>query len=109
MIAKDKRDDADFCHNSSLAFAETINKATSSGNNGVVVDSTFSVEVSFARAAVVAPLVEDEDQSGGNGATSTTSFIYISVLIVGYGSSGHILTTHCMQVATALFWVNRIK
>ena len=82
MIARDKRGDADFCHNSSLAFAETINKATSSGNNGVVVtDSTFSVEVSFARAAVAAPLVEDEDQSGGNGATSITSFIYISMLL----------------------------
>ena len=82
MIARDKRGDADFCHNSSLAFAEIINKATSSNNDGTVVtDSTFSVEVSFARAAVAAPLVEDEDQSDGNGATSITSFIYISVLL----------------------------
>ena len=81
MIAKDKRGDADFCHNSSLAFAEIINKATSSSNDGTVVDSTFSVGVSFARAVVAAPLVEDEDQSGGNGATSITSFIYLSVLL----------------------------
>ena len=82
MIAKDKRGDADFCHNSSLAFAETINKATSSSNDGAVVDSTFSVEVSFARAAVAAPIIEDEDQSGGNGSTSITSFISISMFLV---------------------------
>jgi hypothetical protein len=84
MIAKDKRRDADFCHNSSLAFAEAINKATSSTNGGAVVNSTFPVEVSFARAAVAAPLVEDADQSGGNGATSITSsssFVYFSVLL----------------------------
>ena len=81
MIAKDKRGDADFCHNSSLVFAEVINKATSSSNDGTVVDSTFSVGVSFARAAVAAPLIEDEDQSGGNGANSITSFIYLSMLL----------------------------
>jgi hypothetical protein len=91
MIAKDNRGEADFCHNSSLAFVEAINKATSSTNSGTnVVNSTFpapSIEVSFIRAAVAAPLVDDvaeSDQSGGSGATSITissSFIYLSVLM----------------------------
>lgn len=91
MVAKDKRGDADFCHNSSLKFAETINNATSSSstNSGsTFADSTFPVEVSFARAAVAVPLIEDLDQpgggEGGNGATSTvisSSFVYLSVLL----------------------------
>ena len=31
------------------------------------------IEASFARAAMAAPLIEDEDQSGGNGSTSIIS------------------------------------
>lgn len=87
MIAKDKRRDADHCHYSSLSFAETINNATSSTDHdgGTVVSSIFPVEVSFARAAVAAPLVGDTDQpGGGNGATSiisSSSSIYLSVLV----------------------------
>ena len=99
MIAKDKRGDADFCHNSSMAFAEAFNKATSSSNDGAVVDLTFSVEVSFAREAVATPLIED-DQSGGNGATSITCILHLPERVVGYGSSGHTpLLTQLMQVA----------
>ena len=81
MVAKDN---VDFCHNSSLTFAETINNATSSTSGDTVVNSTFPVEVSFARAAVAAPLIGDSDQPGGNGATSiviSSSFIYLSVLL----------------------------
>ena len=84
MVAKDKRGDADFCHNSSVTFAETINNATSSNSGGAIVNSTFPVEVSFARAAVAAPLIEDSNQSGGNGATSiiiSSSFVCLSVLL----------------------------
>lgn len=84
MVAKDKRGDADFCHNSSLAFAETINNATSSTSGGTVVNSTFPVEVSFARAAVAAPLIGDSVQQGGNGATRiviSSYFICLNVLL----------------------------
>ena len=82
MVAKNKRGDADFCHNSSLIFAETINNATSSTNGGTVVNSTFPVEVSFARAAVAAPLIGN--QQGGNSAPTiiiSSSLIYLSVLL----------------------------
>ena len=52
-MAKDRKDDAEFCHTSSMEFADKINGDTTDG-------STLPAETSFASAAVAAPLVTDD-------------------------------------------------
>ena len=52
-MAKDRRADAEFCHTSSMDFANKINSDTTDG-------STLPAETSFASAAVAAPLVTEE-------------------------------------------------
>lgn len=59
MMARDRRNDAEFCHMSSMDFADRIN-----GEAEDSATSTLPVEASFASAAVAAPLVDDDDNSG---------------------------------------------
>ena len=58
MMAQDRRADAEFCHMSSMQFADKINSADSEE-----VTTELPAEASFASAAVAAPQVVDE-QSG---------------------------------------------
>ena len=53
LMAKDRLADADFCHTSSMDFADKINGDTTT-------TSTLPAEASFASAAVAAPLVNDQ-------------------------------------------------
>ena len=66
MMAKNRRDDADFCHASSKDFADKINGDTDD-TDGTPVSSSLPVEASFASAAVAAPLIEDDGSSGAPG------------------------------------------
>ena len=60
MMAKDPKEDADFCHRGSMDFADKINGEAEDS----VTTTTLPVEASFASAAVAAPLTEDDDSSG---------------------------------------------
>ena len=76
MMARDRRNDAEFCHMSSMEFADRI--------NGEAEDSetfTLPVEASFASAAVAAPLI-DEDDNNGTPALIASCFAVLGAAII---------------------------
>lgn len=58
-MAQDPKEDAEFCHRSSMDFADKIN-----GEAEDSVTVILPIEASFASAAVAAPLIEDDGSSG---------------------------------------------
>ena len=68
MMAKDRRNDAEFCQMSSKDFADKINNGgDTTDDTTAVATSTLPVEASFASAAVAAPIIVDDDDSGAPG------------------------------------------
>lgn len=74
-MAKNKMADADFCHRSSMEFADKINSADSTSTT-----STLPVEASFASAAVAAPLIADT--SGGAPGTMASCLAVLAAVLV---------------------------
>ena len=76
MMAKNRMMDADFCHRSSMDFANKINSP-----NSTVTTSTLPVEASFASAAVAAPLIVDSGSSGAPGLMASCLAVLAAVLM----------------------------
>ena len=69
-MAKDRRNDAEFCYMSSRDFADRINNAEDSSGSDTTTattTSTLPVEASFASAAAAAPLIVDGGNNGAPG------------------------------------------
>ena len=79
MMAKDRRADAEFCHNSSMKFSDKINGANSTSTE--VTSSTLPVEASFASAAAAAPLIVEEGPSGAPGLMASSLAVLAAALL----------------------------
>lgn len=76
MMAKDRMRDAEFCHMSSMDFADRIN-----GDAEDSATTTLPVEASFASAAVAAPLIDDDGSSSAP-ALITSCFAVLGAAIM---------------------------
>ena len=78
MMARDRRNDAEFCHGSSMDFANKINNM---GEDTTAVTNTLPIEASFASAAVAAPLI-DGDGNNGAPALMASCFAMLGAIII---------------------------
>ena len=78
MMAKNRMADADFCHRSSMDFANKINRAD---GTDTTTSTILPVEASFASAAVAAPLIVDSGSSGAPGLMASCLAVLAAALM----------------------------
>ena len=81
-MAKDRRNDAEFCYMSSRDFANKINNAEDGSGTTATTTSTLPVEASFASAAAAAPLVADDGNNGTPGLMASCLTVLGAAIIV---------------------------